>query len=109
MAIAPAMAEVRGRVRRSRPGFALLDVVIAGIIIGIALAGIIGLSGRSLSAQARGEELQTAAMLADEYLSLVLARGPDGYARSHSTTGECDAPFSKFTYLINFSGGSVAE
>lgn len=94
------------RARRSRPAFALLDVIIAGIIIGISLAAIIGLTGRALSAQARGEELQIAAMLADEQLNLVLARGPDNYTRSFAASGECDPPFSNYTYSVEVAGGS---
>lgn len=91
---------------RTRRGFALLDVVVAGIIVGISLAAMIGLTGRALSSQKRGEELQTAAMLADEQLSLVLARGPDGYGRSFPTSGDCDAPFGNFGYRMEFTGGS---
>jgi Tfp pilus assembly protein PilV len=94
---------------RRRPAFALLDVIIAGIIIGISLAAIIGLTGRALSSQAQGEELQTAAMLADEQLNLVLARGPDSYGRSFPTSGECDPPFSNFSYNLDFAGGSASD
>lgn len=97
------------RGRRSRPAFALLDVIVAGIIIGVALAVIIGLTGRALTSQTRGEDLQTAAMLADEQLNLVLARGPDGYGRSFPSSGECDPPFANFSYSLQFSGGSGAD
>jgi type II secretory pathway pseudopilin PulG len=95
--------------RHARPAFALLDVIVAGLIIGISLAVIIGLTGRALSSQARGEDLQTAAMLADEQLNLVLARGPDGYGRSFPTSGECDPPFDAFTYQLEFAGGAGAD
>lgn len=94
---------------RRRRGFALLDVIIAGIIIGISLAVVIALTGRALSSQSRGEDLQTAALLADEQLNLVLARGPDGYGRSFPTTGECDPPFDNFRYSLEFTGGSGAD
>ena len=94
---------------RTRPAFALLDVIIAGIIIGISLAAVIGLTGRALSSQTRGEDLQTAAMLADEQLNLVLARGADNYSRSFSSSGECDPPFQNFSYHLEFAGGSGTD
>jgi len=91
---------------RRRGGFALLDVIIASIILGISIAAIIGLTGRSLAAQKTGEELQIAASLADEQLALVLARGPDGYAQRFPVTGACDEPFQRFRYTLTFTGGS---
>jgi len=98
-----------GRYIRSRPAFALLDVVIASIILGISIAAIIGLTGRALSAQKTGEELQIAAMLADEQLALVLARGPDNYSQRFQTNGACDAPFANYQYVVTLSGGSSSE
>ena len=94
---------------RSRRGFALLDVIIASIILGISIAAIIGLTGRSLAAQKTGEELQIAAMLADEQLALVVARGPDNYAQRFSVSGSCPDPFKTYQYNIAFSGGSGNE
>ena len=44
--------------------------------------------GRALSSQAVGERLSTAATLADEQLHLVLARGPDDYARHAKNIAE---------------------
>ncbi|MBX3357762.1 MAG: hypothetical protein KF745_04970 [Phycisphaeraceae bacterium] len=94
---------------RSRGGFALVDVITASVLMGIALAVAIGISGHAISSQARGRDLQTAAALADEQLSLVLARGPDDYARRYPTRGECDAPFQDFTYDLALTGGSASE
>ncbi|MGE3107599.1 MAG: hypothetical protein AB7O77_04500 [Phycisphaerales bacterium] len=94
---------------RAARGFALLDVIIASIILGISIAAIIGLTGRSLAAQKTGEELQIAAMLADEQLALVVARGPDNYAQRFATSGSCPEPFSGYRYSISFSGGSGNE
>jgi hypothetical protein len=87
-----------------------VDVVIAGVILAIGLGAILSLSGRSISAAQRGEELATAAMLADEQLNLVLARGPDDYARRFGLEGVCDEPFSDYRYRLEFAGGrSVGE
>jgi type II secretory pathway pseudopilin PulG len=96
---------VRAGFSRHR-AFALIDVIVGAILMAVALAAIIALTGRALSSQKQGEELQTAAMLADEQLSLVLARGPDDYDRRFSTRGVCDAPFSDFSYDLDFRGGS---
>jgi len=91
---------------RSARAFALVDVIVATILLGVGLAVIIGLSGRAVSAQQQGDEIATAAMLADEQLHLVLARGPDDYARRFATDGACDEPFSNYHYALTFTGGS---
>ena len=82
---------MRGRTDRagsgaagSRRGVALIDAIIAAVILGVALSAIIGLGNQALNSQRVGEELRTAAMLADEQLNLVLARGPE-YVASPGT------------------------
>ncbi len=97
---------VSARRRACGRGFALLDALVAAVILGAALATIIGLSGQALSSQRMGEQIAAAAMLADEQLNLVLARGPDGYAKAHPVSGVCDAPFGAYTYSLDFSGGT---
>ncbi len=92
-----------------RRGFILVDAIVGSILLGVALAVIIGIASRSLSAQSEGEELQTAAMLIDEQLNLVLARGPDNYGSRFSTEGECDPPFERFRYQLNISGGQGGD
>lgn len=95
---------------RPRPrAFALVDAIVAAVLLGVSLAVIIGLSGQSVSAQARGRDLRTAAMLADEQLNLVLARGPDDYARRFPTEGPCDPPFDRFRYRLDFLSGSASD
>lgn len=92
---------------RSRPrSFALIDIVVATILLGISLAVTMGLVGRALASQTIGERLTTAAALADEQLQLVLARGPDDYQRRFALTGACDAPFGDYSYTLAFTGGS---
>lgn len=97
---------VAPRARSSR-GFALVDVLVGAILIGISLAVIIGLTGQSITAQRRGEELATAANLADEQLQLLLARGPDEYAKRFRLEGPCDPPFQDYSYKLVISGGST--
>jgi Tfp pilus assembly protein PilV len=97
--------------RRSRwgRGVALLDAIVAAMILGIALSAIIGLSGRALRSQQVGEQLAIAARLADEQLALVLARGPDDYAKRFPVSGTCDAPYTAYTWKLDLSGGSGNE
>ena len=86
--------------------FALVDCIVATILLGVSLAIIIGLAGTALSSQATGEHLSTAAMLADEQLQLVLARGADNYKDQYSLDGTCDAPFQDYKFKLAFDGGS---
>lgn len=91
--------------RRADKAFALVDVIVATIIVGVSLAVIVGLIGRALSSQKRGEELSIAAGLADESLQMVLARGPDDYARRFPVQGPCEPPFQDYGYKLAFTGG----
>lgn len=95
--------------RRARRGVMLIDAIVAAVLLGVALAVMIGLGGRALTSQTTGEQLQTAAMLIDEQLNLVLARGPDDYASRFPTKGPCDAPFQNFEYQLEFSGGQSGD
>lgn len=94
---------------RERRGVALVEVIVATIILGASLALLIGMAGRAVSAQQSGERLETAAMLLDEQMSLVLARGPDNYAARYDTTGLCDEPFAAYRYAIDITGGQGGD
>ncbi|MBS0195721.1 MAG: hypothetical protein JSR77_03090 [Planctomycetes bacterium] len=92
-----------------RRGMMLADVLVAVVLLGVALAVMIGMAGRAMSAQRSGEQFQIAAMLIDEQLNLVLARGPDAYASRFPVEGPCDPPFSEYRYQLEFSGGSGGD
>ena len=94
---------------RRRRAVALIDAIVATIILGVALAVIVGLTAQAISSQSQGERMQIGAMLADEQLSLVLARGPDDYAKTFPLAGACDAPFQDYTYALAIGGGSESE
>jgi hypothetical protein len=93
----------------ARRSFMLVDAIIGSILLGVALTSIVGLASRALSAQTEGEELQTAAMLLDEQLALVLARGPDSYASRFDTEGECDPPFQRYHFALAIGGGQGGD
>jgi len=92
-----------------RRGVAMIDVLVATIILGVALAVILGIVSRALDARARGEELRDAAMLIDEQLNLVLARGPDDYGREFPTEGRCDPPFEEYEFELEIGSGGAGD
>lgn len=93
----------------NRRGFALVDGIVAGVLLGAGLAIIIGLAGRALASQRQGAELHKAAMLADERLNLVLAMGPDRYESVFDLRGVCEAPFGEFVYEVDLDAGEGPE
>jgi hypothetical protein len=94
-----------GARRSMRRGVLLADVLVATVIVGSAIAVLMSMTGRALRAQAQGEDLRVAAMLIDEKLNLVLARGADDYAsRFRDLEGACEEPFQKFRYKVEISG-----
>ncbi len=95
---------------RSPSAVALIDAIVATIILGVALAVIVGLTAQAISSQSQGERMQIGAMLADEQLNLVLSRGPDDYAKAgFPLTGACDPPFESYAYALTIGGGSESE
>ncbi len=60
------MSMPRHRSRRSRRGFALMDAIIAGILLAIGMIAVLGVSGHALGLQRRGEiDIRAAAALDD--------------------------------------------
>lgn len=86
-----------------------MEAIIASVILGVALAVMVSMATNAIKAQAQGEDLATAAMLADEQLNLVLMRGPDNYGGAASTKGQCDPPFERFRYDLAITGGSDVQ
>jgi Tfp pilus assembly protein PilV len=82
----------------------LVDILVAAVVMGVALAVLVGMAGRAMSSQLQGERLGIAAMLADEQLNLVLVRGPDNYASRFPLEGACDEPFKEYRYRLAFTG-----
>ena len=93
------------RIAQTRRGVLLVDAVVGTVLLGIALAVMLGLANRALTAQSQGEELQTAAMLIDEQLALVVARGPDNYSKRFPIDAQCPAPFANYRYTLRITGG----
>lgn len=84
-----------------RRGLALMDVMVAGLVLSGALVAVLGIASRSLSAQLRGQQIQEASMVLDSLLSDVLAIGPSNYLKSGEMGGTVDPPFDQYTYRIS--------
>lgn len=95
--------------RTARRGVALIEAIVAAIILGVGLTALVSFASGALSASRLGQEIGTAAMLADEQLQLVLARGPDDYARRFDLKGRCDPPFQTYLYELTFTGGNGGQ
>src|SRR5436309_2202990 len=90
-----------------RRGVILVDIIVAVVLLGVSLTALVSMTGRALSSQRAGEQIETAAMLLDEQLSLVLARGPDNYGSRFETEGVCEEPFESYRYKLEFTGGEA--
>ncbi|MDZ4830263.1 MAG: hypothetical protein SGJ09_08725 [Phycisphaerae bacterium] len=91
---------------RRRGAFALIEVLIGGILLAIGLTAVLVIASRALDMQRRGERDVIAASLLDEALSNVLSDGPADFVELRPLAGTCDAPFSEFEYEIEVEDGS---
>ena len=94
------MAASRTQPRR---GVALMDAILGGLMLAIALGAILTLASRSTAIQAEGSKRLVAAWLLDELLSMVLMEGPIDYPKIHATHGGFDAPFEEFEFDVNIN------
>ncbi len=88
------------RVRHTRRGIALMDVILGGVMLGIGLTVIVSLASRSIAMQAQSQRQLTAAWLVDELLAMVVVEGPVVYPKLYSTTGQFDFPFEDYSYEV---------
>lgn len=95
--------------RIMRPSFVLADAIVATVMLGAALSVIVSLVGRALAAQRVGERLEVVAMLLDEQLQMVVARGPDDYLQRFPGNGKCDAPFADYEYQLAITSNGSAD
>lgn len=87
-------------------GFLLADALVAAVLLGVSLAVMVGLVSRAARTQREGQKLEVVAMLLDEQLNLVLARGADDYSSRFGLEGACDAPYQEYRYKLAITGGS---
>ncbi len=105
---------VTARRRSTRPararrdaGFALMDAVIAGVLLAIGMVGVLSVVGQAMSLARRGETDVRAAAAIDELLSMVITEGPVDFADIHPVEGEfgLDSPYADFSYAIRIQQG----
>ncbi len=94
------MARPRRHVH-SRRGIALIDAILGGVMLGIGLAVILSLTGRSVAMQIQGQQQLTASWLLDELLTMVLVEGPVTYPQLYATHGRFDEPFENFEFDLD--------
>ncbi|HYF14553.1 MAG TPA: hypothetical protein VD971_05705 [Phycisphaerales bacterium] len=94
---------------RKRRCFVLVDAIVATVLLAASLLTIMAMVSRAMTSQRQGERLEVAAMLLDEQLNLVLARGPDNYARRFPIDGACPAPYQEYSYRLELSGGTGGD
>ena len=94
--------------RRAR-GFALIDVIIAGVILGIGLTTLFALTSRSLDMQRDGEIQVMAAGMLDDLLSTVLLEGPADFPDLHPIGGRGEYPYEQFEYRVNINDPGEGE
>lgn len=87
-------------------GFALIDVMVGGILLAIGLTAILTLASRALSLQQRGEREIVASTLLDLTLSTVLAEGPSDYAKIHPVSAAFPDPFGEWEYDVELEDGA---
>jgi len=92
-----------------RRGVALIDVLVAGVLLGVALAVIASLSSEAIRAQIEGEKIQTAAMLLDELLSEVVAVGPENYPGEAFMDDGLHPDYEGFEFSVEVDGGETGR
>ena len=76
-----------------RPGVALVEVIVAGLILAAGLGSIFSLTGASMGTQTEGANRIVAAWLADGLLGMVMTEGP-GTVREGMPMKVCSTPRS---------------
>ena len=92
--------------RKGPRGFALIDVMVGGILLAIGLTAILTIASRALSLQQRGEREIVASSLLDLTLSTVLAEGPADYPKLHPISAAFPDPFAEWEYEVDLEDGA---
>jgi len=93
----------------ARRGVALMDVLIAALLLGVGLAVTLSMASQALRAEQTGEWRLTASWLADEALAMVVAMGPAAYQQSEPMEGRFQPPFDQFDWTLELTRPSEWE
>jgi hypothetical protein len=86
-----------------------MDVILAGVMLGVGLAVMLSLASRTLAMQSQGQKQVVAAWLLDEVLSMVLVEGPVVYPQLYPTHGRFDPPFEDYEYEVDIEDIGLRE
>jgi uncharacterized membrane protein YgcG len=86
-----------------------MDVILAGVMLGVGLAVMLSLASRTVAMQAEGQKQVVAAWLMDEMLSMVLVEGPVIYPQLYPTHGRFDPPFDDYEYELDIEDIGLRE
>ncbi len=100
---------IRAHGLHHRRGFALMDAIVGGIMLGIGLAAILSVASRSVALRTEGQRQIVAAWLLDELLAMVLVEGPVAYPQLYATQGRFDFPFEDFEYDLDIDDLGLQE
>jgi len=93
--------------RRATRGFALMDAVIAGVLLAIGMVAVLSVAGQAMKLARRGETDVRAAAALDELLSMVVTEGPVEFPKIHPVEGAfgADSPFADFSFFVRIEQG----
>ena len=99
---------------RSRRGWALIDVIVGGVILGIGLAAVVSIAERSLAMQQRSERELVAAQLVagrlmDGLLGEVLAVGVVDWSLARPTAGNFESPYEEWTWELDIDKQGLGD
>lgn len=97
------------RLRTLRRGWALVDVIIGGVILSIGLAAVISIASRSMAMQQRAERELVAAALLDGLLNEVIGTGVVDWQLTRPTDGNFDAPFEKWQWELDIQKQGLGD
>jgi hypothetical protein len=95
--------------RRPRRGFALMDAVIAGVLLAIGMIAVLSVGGQAMTMQMRGEIDVRASAALDSLLSGVLTEGPEDYEELYPLNGrfEDGSGFEDFEFAVTIERGGA--
>ena len=85
---------------RTRRGWALVDVIVGGVILAVGLAAVVSIAQRALAMQQRAEREVVAAALLDGLLNEVLATGVVEWQLTKLPEGSFDPPFQEWGWTV---------
>jgi len=95
---------------KNKEGFTLIEVMLAVILVGLAIASLVGANGAFSQANGAGTELSTAEFLLEqikELTAMLPVVDPDGYTPFGPDSGETVAQFDDLCDFDNFDSSTL--